>query len=257
MIYPFLIMPNHLFRKFIRDSVDGVIKKAQRASGVDHPGMIGEIREEALKDIFRPILTDVADVGYGKITDYVGHLSKETDLIIYSKDINPPILYDTGGARGIFPAETCLYSIEVKSKTSSNEIKDAIKKARVIREMQYSPGFYDNFGNAPSHSITPIVTVFFSFSSDLTGKSELERYLVLDPEGNTDPLIRAICVVGSGYWYFYGHEQCWYYWEPTDDYEEVVAFLGGIINTIPDAIASRGRPRFGEYIIDKKGRKIL
>jgi len=249
-------MPNDLFRDFISDAVCTAIKKAQRAPCVDHPGMTGEIREIALKDIFRPILTNVADVGYGKITDHRGHLSKETDVIIYSKDINPPILYDPKGVRGVFPAETCLYAIEVKSKTNSTEIRDAIDKARVIREMKYTSGIYDEFGNACQHRLTIIMNAFFSFSSNLTEKSELERYLELDPEGNTNPKINVICVVGSGYWYFNEREKCWYYWEPTQDHGEVIAFLGGVMNTIPDAIVSRGRPRFGKYIINKMGTKV-
>ncbi len=249
-------MPNELFRHFVSDTIDSTIRLAQSAPSVGHPGMTGSIREIALKNIFRPILTDVADIGSGKITDHRGHLSKETDVIIYSKDINPPILYDTKNDLGIFPAETCLYAIEVKSKSNSAEIQDAIEKAQLIKEMEYTSGIYDELGREHQHTLTRIVSAFFAFSSDLKEKSELDRYLGLDSDGKTDPLIRAICIVGRGYWYFDKHNQCWWYWKPTSDHGEVIAFIGGVINTIPDAIASRGRPRFGKYLINTSGSKV-
>lgn len=36
---------------------------------------------------------------------------------------------------------------------------------------------------------------------------------------------------------------------PGAEDEEVIDFIGGVANTIPDRIASKGRPRFGQYII--------
>jgi len=68
------------------------------------------------------------------------------------------------------------------------------------------------------------------------------------------------CVVGKGYWSFRRDDSFdgvslrrWRYWEPTAEHIEVIGLLSGILNTIPDAIASRGRPRFGEYILPKRG----
>ena len=253
------LMVNMLYRKNVVDNIDAAIRNALAASDVDHPVLVGSIREIALKHLFRPLLTDVADIGTGKIIDNLGTQSNQIDIIIYSTDINPPILYDEGKSdMGLFPAETCLYAIEVKSQASANELRKAIENAKSVRKMAFLAGYYDENFNPINHRLTGIVPAFFAFSSDLKeeGKTELDRYLQLDTNGRTNPVIPVICVTGRGYWYFNGRESSWYYWEPTPDHGEIISFLGGVLNTIPDQIASRGHPRFGTYLIDKIGKKI-
>ena len=39
------------------------------------------------------------------------------------------------------------------------------------------------------------------------------------------------------------------FYGPTAEHDEVIAFLSGVMNTIPDQIASGGHPRHGEYLI--------
>jgi hypothetical protein len=70
-----------------------------------------------------------------------------------------------------------------------------------------------------------------------------------------------MCIVGKGYWYYRRDTTPngdsigkWWYWEATDGYDEVMSFLGAILNTIPDSIASRGHPKFGQYIIPNEGK---
>lgn len=252
-------MANIMYRKLVKDNIDNAIRYAQSASDVDHPGMVGSIREIALKHLFRPLLTDVVDTGTGKIIDSTGNQSKQIDVIIYSKDINPPVLYDEGRSDiGLFPAETCLYAIEVKSQASAGELRKAIENAKSVFQMKFLSGHYDKYDNPIHHMVQHIVPAFFAFGSDLKegGKTELERYLELDCNGRTSPAIRVICVIGKGYWYFRESESAWYYWEPTLDHGEVISFLGGILNSIPDHISSRGHPRFGNYLIDMSGKKL-
>lgn len=252
-------MANMMYRKIVGDNIDNAIRCAQAASDVDHPGMVGSIREIALKHLFRPLLTDVVDTGTGKIIDSTGTKSDQIDVIIYCTDINPPILYDEGRSdMGLFPAETCLYAIEVKSQASAGELRKAIENAKSVFQMEFISGYYDIYNHPIGHIVQRIVPAFFAFGSDLKegGKTELERYLELDSNGRTRPAIRVICVIGKGYWYFHENESAWYYWEPTSDHGEVISFLGGILNSIPDHISSRGHPRFGIYLIDKNGKKL-
>ena len=251
-------MANITYRNHVKNNIKTAIQNAQAASNVDHPGLVGSIREIALKHLFRPLLTDVADIGTGKIIDNTGTQSNQIDIIIYSTDINPPILYDGEKSdMGLFPAETCLYAIEVKSQASASELRKAIENAKSVRKMAFLAGYYDENSNPIHHRLIAIVPAFFAFGSDLKegGKTELDRYLQLDSNGRTNPAIPVICVIGRGYWFFNERESSWYYWEPTPDHGEVISFLGGVLNTIPDQIASRGHPRFGNYLIDKVGKK--
>jgi hypothetical protein len=257
---------NELFREIVSSKIDAAIDEAKNASGLDHPGVKGSIREITLKNLFKPLLTAIADLGTGTIVDSKGNQSQETDVIIYSKDILPPIIFYDRSDTGIYPIDTCIYAIEVKSKATAQNFRDAIAKAGTLRKMIYVSGFLDPNGRPIQHEVTPIVPAFFAFDSDLTetGKSELERYLELDLHGKIEPLIRAICIVGRGYWYFQPQtirdgfstyvKGTWWYWEPSSKHEEVISFLSGILNTIPRAIASRGRPALGEYLIPASGK---
>jgi hypothetical protein len=255
-------MANDIIRDSVRDRIDTAIREAQSAMNVDHPGMRGRIREIAVGNLFEPMLTGQVNIGTGKIIDHTGVQSRETDVILYSKNIHPAHLYSDRTMDGLFPAETSLYAIEVKSQITSSEMRDAIEKARILRELKYTSGLYDQLGRAIQHPLNMVVPAVFAFSTDLTegGTSEIERYIGLDPEAEFNPLIKVICVVGRGYWYFRRDDSFdgaglarWWYWEPTEDHDEVISFLAGVLNTIPDAIAFRGRPRFGDYMISKTG----
>lgn len=255
-------MVNDSIRILVRDRIDTAIREAQSATEVDHPGMRGKIREIAIGNLFEPLLTGQVNIGTGKIIDHKGFQSQETDVILYSKDIHPSLLYSSRTTDGLFPAEASLYAIEVKSKVTSTEIRDAIGKARTLRELEYTSGIYDALGRSIQHPLTPVIPAFFAFDSDLTegGMSEIDRYVGLDSDAELNPLIRAICIVGRGYWYFHSNGFFdgvslgrWWYWEPTAEHDEIIGFLSGVLNTIPDSIASRGRPRFGKYMLPRGG----
>jgi hypothetical protein len=76
-------MANQLVRDKIKANINAAIIDAQNAATVDHPGMMGTIREIAIKNLFRPLLTGQTDIGSGKVIDFTGFQSQETDVIIY------------------------------------------------------------------------------------------------------------------------------------------------------------------------------
>ncbi len=242
-------MPNDVFRDRVNNLIQSAIKEALNAKKIKHPGLQGKIREIVLDNIFKPLLILGTECGTGKIVDSKGTQSNETDLIIYSKNILPSIMYSE--REGIFPVESCLYSIEVKSQSTANNVKDAIKKAKKIRELYYLPGKYDDSFNPIIHSIQYVIPVYFAFGSDLKddGKSEINRYKENDPEFCENPYLRAICVVGKGYWYYNSLKKKWVFHPPTEFYDEVIDFLSGIINSIADVLVSRRYPRFGNYLM--------
>jgi len=229
------------------------IAGARGAAGVDHPFLQGRIREIALENLFKPLLPTGFEMGTGKVIDNRGIQSPEIDLIIYSRSVLPTIMYSERGRLGLFPAEACFYAIEVKSRATAQEIQDAIEKAESLRNLQYLAGEYTTRGVAIIHHITPIIPVFFAFTTDLaeSGKSELDRYRENDPNFEVDPRIRAVCVVGRGYWRFQPDDERgqWIFHSPTPDHDEVIDFLSGVINTIPDSLAKRGHPRLGNYLM--------
>ena len=242
-------MPNEIFRNKVRRNVDYAIHEASDAVEANHPGLEGRIREIALTRLFQPLLTADLNIGTGKIVDSWGHQSQQSDLVIYSKSVLPSVMYNE--IEGMFPVETCAYSIEVKTKTSANEISDAIQKARSLLSLEYLPGIHGIDDKPVVHKVKRVVPAVFAFSSDLRngGKTEVERYHELDPNSMKTPSILALCIVGKGYWYWRDFNKQWDFLQATPEHDEVIDFLSGVINTIPLVIASREHPRLGYYLM--------
>jgi hypothetical protein len=245
-------MPSSIFRRHATDLIQHAISRAASAGDISHLGLRGTAREIAANDLLQPFLTSDYRIGTGKITDARGQQSDQTDLIIYSPHLLPPVLLRNDGADGIFPAEACFYSLEIKSKLTAKEMTDCVKKARRLRELDFCPGFYTVDCRPHTEINKDIFFCLFAFGSDLKSdpKKEIQRYARLDPEWERNPLISAICIAGVGCWFFRGRGYPWYYIPHTSNYDEVICFIAGIANTLSKMIQLRGSPRLGHYLLD-------
>ena len=106
----------------------------------------------------------------------------------------------------------------------------------------------DESGKVTEHIVTKAVSAVLAFDTDLTvgGRNDAERYD--DIRGSGDPAIRVICVVDRGYWYWF--QNTWKTWEQTYEFEEVVGFIAGVMNTYRMIAATRKEPRLGRYLRD-------
>lgn len=242
-------MANDIFRDEFRTRVRTALERARSAALLDHSGLVGRAREVFVKDLLKPILPPYVELGSGKIGDSEGHLSAEVDVVIYSAATLPPLLLDTGF--GVYPSEACIYAIEVKSTLTAELLRDAIEKQRRLQQLQYLPSVVNHVYKPIGGPSPPVIPALFAFGTDLIEKDELARYRELDSDANTRPAIPVLCVAGRGYWWFKPNEPAekWINHLPTEDNEEVIDFLAGVANTIPDQVIFKGRPRFGHYIL--------
>jgi len=165
-------------------------------------------------------------IGTGKIVDNEGNQSAETDLILYNKAVLPPVMYSERD--GVFPVESSYYAIEVKSRLTAAELQDAIRKGRSITALSYLGKQQGEFQHR-----APTATVLFAFGTDLAeGSSEIERYAQYDHGWLRDPVIKAICVVGRGYWYHRAEAGDWVSSEASPQYDEVIELVSGVVNTV-------------------------
>lgn len=219
-------MPNNIFRNRLINDISYALKEANAASAVEHPGMVGRIRELVAAHFLKPMLPAGFECGTGKIVDSQGQQSAETDLVIYHRAILPPVLYSERD--GVFPVESSYYSIEVKSRVTASEVKDTIRKGRTVIDLNYPGKQTAEFRNR-----TGTVLVLFGFGSDLSeSSSELDRYAEHDPDWLLDPIVKAICVVGRGYWYHSSDRKGWVFHAPSSDCDEVIDLVSGIVNTL-------------------------
>lgn len=235
------------YQNLLRSKVVSAISQAKAAVGFSHQGVKGTVLELLIGQLFEPLLPADVGVGSGQIIDsYSGKLSGQIDIVLYDKAILPPILVDK--KVGIFPIESVLYTIEVKTTLNATELKIAHESAKdLASNFGYRPGLRDELGREKQHTIKKLKSVIFALYTDLTGSgmNEAERYRKL--YGDDAAYIRAICVAGKEYWYDNGNY--WVGFKDGQDFGEILAFIGGVTNTYRAVSDSRGQPCLGNYVI--------
>lgn len=237
---------NKVFQDIFRLEVEKMVKESEYIEPMKHKGVKGAIRELGLSNFLKKFLPTYLNVGNGEIHDKNGNISNQTDLVIYNKDILPPILFDN--ELGIYPIEAIVYAVEIKSTSTRKEVKSTVDKFKKLRELEYK-------------NKVGLRKVYFAYKSNLKNGSELERYSQLD--NLIDPCIQIICVIGDGY-YFYVSKNIRFYginnngqveykcaskyiaWVGirTDNKYEAIAFIAGVLNTT--------RPQnIGGYVLDE------
>lgn len=249
-------MPQSIFRDRLINSIHYAVSEAKSIQDVDHAGLRGKFRELVAANLLMPMLPEGYSIGTGKISDQFGSISNETDLVIYNSSVLPSIMYSEKD--GVFPLEASFYSIEVKSKSDATAIKDAIEKGRRLLQLSsplVQPSATPN-GTAINY---PVVLTYFAFSSDLAGdrKTELERYAEHDSQWLTNPVIRAICVVGKGYWYYCSEPREWRFHPSSDEHDEVIDLVSGISNTLAKARLSIRIGLIGQYLMTERQISII
>lgn len=237
-------MSNKVFQNIFKLEIDKMITESKYINPLKHNGVKGSIREFGLGNLFEKFLPNYLKVGSGIIHDKHGNQSNQSDLLIYNVDVLPPILFDK--SLGIFPIESILYDIEIKTKSTANEIRTTISKFNNLKTLKA-----DN---------TMCMTAYFAYDTDMKAGYELERYFKYDNRARVEPVVGIICVIGGGYYYLdrcrakeaNGNEYILNSWvgiEPNNNYE-VLCFIGGVLNT------SRNFS-IGEYILDEASLKIF
>lgn len=241
-------METNRYKELLRSRVQAAIAQALIAkNSISHSGVKGDIVEILIKELFQPLLPSDIGIGTGQIIENNNNLcSTQQDIILYDKSILPPILFQHN--IGIFPVESVLYTIEVKTTLNAEELRKSHKAAGKLIKFGFLPGQTDSRGNPKHHKIESPISVLFALTSDLTssGKSEAQRYKEI--YGSDYPFLSAICVAGKEYWY--ESRGGWINVPAKDKYDEVLSFIGGVMNTYRSIASSRGNPKLGNYIID-------
>lgn len=103
-----------MFDELVKHRVREIMALYKISTRVEHAVEKGWLREIFLKNIIEGLLPEHFGIGSGIVVDAKNKMSPQVDLVIYDKRTMPPIL-DQGG-RGIYPFDSVLRVIEVKSK---------------------------------------------------------------------------------------------------------------------------------------------
>lgn len=244
------------YQALLRGKVSAAIAQARSAAEITHKGVKGAVLEILLSKLFKPLLPADIGVGTGQIIDAFGNVpSPQVDIVIYNKAILPPVLIDE--SVGLFPIESVLYTIEVKTKLSSKELKTAHASAKLINNsFEYLDGNFGKNNNTRQQSISKPRSVIFALNTDLkdNGLSEAERYMKI--YSSDKPYLTAICVAGREY--SYEDRECWVSMRNPKEYDEILNLIAGITNTYRDVSQSRGYPLLGHYVAtDRCGYNLI
>lgn len=235
---------NQHYQKFMRAKIQGAIAEARAASMLTHQAVKGAVLEILISKLFRPLLPSDLGVGTGQLIDQQGRISNQVDIILYDRSILPPALYDDH--MGLFPIEAVLYTIEVKTTLTRSDLLQAHMAAQKIFEFEYISGLQSPNGPAYQHSIEKAKSVVFALSSDVR-MGEAVRYADVYSKRKELAYLAAICVAEKEYVFqATGH---WGVVNPAGPCDEILSFLGGVMNTYKAVAASRYQPLLGHYII--------
>lgn len=242
---------NELYRNLLDINISQALSAATAIKKIDHPGLTGKLREIFISNIIRPFLPSNIGVGTGKIiTAYDNQKSNEQDVIIFEKGIMPPILL--GENIGLFPFESVLFVIEVKSKLTATELKHTHNNATTLLNFKHLPADYDKTGKPipfEEGSIKSPNYCLFAYEST-TQQDESIRYDKI--RRNEKPAIRMICVANKGFWALNPNdEKNWIKSKQKQKHDEIACFLSMIINSYKIIAKSKGNPFFGNYIINQ------
>lgn len=246
-------MTNTFYKQGLVNKINKVIKDASLISPkLGHPYLIGKFKEILLDQLIKPMLASKYSTGSGKIVDIYNNISTEIDILIYSKELIPPILFSEN--LGVYPSESVLSCIEVKSILGEAELKEVFDKYKVIRNsIKYAAGEYDENDKPINHDLFDFTRELFAFN--YSAKNIFDRYKTIDINWEREPMINNLCVIGKGWWGFCANK--WNFVPAEKDHEEVIVYLSTLINTLPKVIESRKTPRVDQYLTNFKTRVQL
>lgn len=260
-------MNQHL-RKLLINQIKKALADSDIASEKKHPYLTGKVREILLNSLINPLLNKKYSSGTGHVVDFNGNQSKEMDICLYSNNLLPPFFHTLTDKLGMFPIESVMKCIEVKSVINKRNLKDAFDKFKYLDQtLTMTPGFHGSDEMPLSHIFTKPKFDFFAFrreSNKYTPEYILNLYKEIDPDWEENPLMTSICVANSGWvcstirgWYHMAYNS------KSKINEEIIGYLCTLLHDLDKAEENRGSPRIGYYLSNsfemdkiKKGKKI-
>ena len=239
---------NNAFRDLLFGRISAALTNAKALAGVSHAGLKGQLREAIVRDLIRPFLPLRIGIGQGQIVSHDNKMSSQMDVILYDPGIVPPVIFD--GKDGLFPLESVLATIEVKSVLNATALREAHESAERLSQLPYLPGLRNPYtGDTVHHIVENVIPTVLALSTDLSvsGKSELDRMRELGFLSNSG--LRGICVVGRGCWMAVGAD--WYLFPKVPQYAEVASFFSALTGALHRVAASRLFPQLDNYLFDQ------
>jgi hypothetical protein len=147
---------------------------------VPHRGEQGRANEITLYNLLSSLLPSNVGVGSGIVIDHEGTCSNQIDIVIFDKASQPQILAQT--TQMLFPVETVLMAIEVKTTLSEDEVATCAQAKTQLDQLSSPAGAMQ------------IPYLLVAYKANLLPKTLGEKIQAIDVEKRPDTL----CVLSPG-----------------------------------------------------------
>ncbi|MFA6054981.1 MAG: DUF6602 domain-containing protein [Thermodesulfovibrionales bacterium] len=208
--------------------IQGMLDRVNGLTSLDHKLTKGELRELFVSKILRHFLSIQFDVGTGIVINHRGDQSKQMDIVIYDNRILPPFIKEQ--AIGVYPAESVIAVLEIKSSLQKQELLAAEASASDLCDRVYDPaGFYR--GYSPLSYIPLCGIIGFrgngckELASEGVGKAWLNKNI---------KRIFLICITGRYCWAKVGSQSPTWKMSEADKktHEETKTFIAILLDNI-------------------------
>lgn len=135
---------------FLGQLAEELVQRFSNANRASTPGLIGAVRENEIRQKLESILPSIAGVGTGCVIDSYGAVSKQTDIIIYEKNLCPVFSFADGSGAAFFPCESVIACGEIKSVLDRTSLEDSFEKAASVKSLRRhsdDPAIYRTYGS--------------------------------------------------------------------------------------------------------------
>lgn len=210
-----------LIKDYASAQFKGFYERVLSLTKLNHKLTKGELRELFTSELLSNYLTSQFDTGTGIVVDADGNQSHQMDIIITDNRILPPIIKNSG--LGVFPYESVLAVIEVKSSLTKKSIEDTEKK------FKHSDSFMNNNKKLKGEII--ILKGIIGFTGNRI--SELKNGHDKSWLSKNINHIQAICHVQKYSWIIWKKSNTWKYCEKDDTtFEETKRFIAWLLDNV-------------------------
>lgn len=143
------------------------IESQEMAGLISHLGERGRANEGSIRNLLSNVLPPAVRVSSGEVIDSLGTASAQMDTLVLSNTLQPVLFAQTEEL--IFPVESVLICLEVKSTLTKAEVTDIAKKVRKHRNLHSAIGTKPVFGvfaHKAGSSPTTVANWFFETDPD-------------------------------------------------------------------------------------------
>ena len=113
-----------------------LVEEFNAARAATSPSAVGDAMEQPVRIQLEQILPRGIGVGSGFIIDSDGGTSRQTDVVLYEKDICPVFSINNTPETTYYPCEGVIAVGEIKSILDRESLKDAFKKVASVKRLQ-------------------------------------------------------------------------------------------------------------------------